>query len=376
MIKPAFLYEQLKKNGVEFMLGVPDSLLKDFCSYAFDQGNELIAANEGGALSIAAGYHLATGKIPVVYLQNSGFGNLVNPLTSLVDKEVYAIPVLLLIGWRGQPGVKDEPQHLAQGKTQEAVLNALEIPYAILSRDSAEVEEQVSKAFENMQKNSCSYAFLVPPGSFESYQLNKQEHLEETYSLTREEVLDELVQKFAKEDIIVSTTGKTSRELFELRKKYAMAHHQDFLTVGSMGHASQITLGIALEKQNRNVFCIDGDGSVIMHMGSLAIVGEQQLVNFKHILINNGAHESVGGQPTAGFSIDFGKIAEGCGYRSVFKIETQEEISGILDEFFQCKGPALLEIMTRTGSRKDLGRPTIAPVNNKTDFMNFLKREV
>jgi phosphonopyruvate decarboxylase len=373
-LKPSFLYEQLQRNGAEFILGVPDSLLKDFCSYAFDQGNELIAANEGAALSIAAGYHLATGNIPLVYLQNSGFGNLVNPFTSLVDKEVYSIPALIMVGWRGQPGKHDEPQHMKQGRTQEAQLKALEIPYAILDTDEDIVKSQVEEAFKYMQKESSPYVLLVPPNTFEKYTLQNPAKTDE-FNLRREEVLEQLVQKFGEDDVIVSTTGKTSRELFELREKYGQGHHRDFLTVGSMGHASQIALGIAQQKKNRNVFCIDGDGAVIMHMGSLAIIGEQHPENFRHILINNGAHESVGGQPTAGFDIDFGMIAKGCGYKKVYRADDENSLSAALDEFMIAEGPVLLEIITKTGSRSDLGRPTIAPVDNKKNFMKFLSED-
>ncbi len=374
MLRPAFIYKLLEDHGVEFMPGVPDSLLKNFGSYAFDQGNELIAANEGGALAIASGYHLASGKIPLVYLQNSGFGNMVNPLTSLADEEVYAIPMLLMIGWRGQPGVKDEPQHIKQGRTQEAQLRALGIPYTILSSEEGEAANQISKAFDVMRENSSPYALLVPSGTFGNYELQAVS-TEKKYPLKREEVLELLVQKFGEKDVIVSTTGKTSRELFELRAKYGQPHHQDFLTVGSMGHASQIALGIALEKKKRRVFCIDGDGSVIMHMGGLAIIGEQKPENFKHIVINNGAHESVGGQPTAGFSIDFGKIAEACGYRKAFCAENKESLNAIVGDFMEQEGPVLLEIRTQLGARSDLGRPTIAPVDNKSDFMKFLRED-
>lgn len=374
MLKPAFLFESLTKHGIEFMLGVPDSLLKDFCSYAFDQGNDLIAANEGAALSIAAGYNLASGKIPLVYLQNSGFGNLVNPFTSLVDREVYSIPIMIMVGWRGMPGTKDEPQHIKQGKTQEAQLNALRIPYAILSKEKDEAELQVSLAIKRMREDSSSYVLLVAPNTFEKYSLSSSTRIND-YSLKREEVLEQLIQNFGPDDVVVSTTGKTSRELFELRESYGHGHHRDFLTVGSMGHASQIALGIAMEKPNRNVFCIDGDGAMIMHMGSLAIIGEQQPNNFKHILINNGAHESVGGQPTSGFSIDFGKIAEGCGYKKVFKVDNRESLNDQLSDFMSSKGPVLLEIKTQTGARDDLGRPTESPLENKKAFMKFLEKE-
>lgn len=373
MLKPAFFYELLERKGVEFMLGVPDSLLKHFGSFAFDKGNDLIAANEGGALAIAAGYHLASGKIPMIYLQNSGFGNIVNPLTSLVDEEVYSIPVLIMVGWRGHPDAQDEPQHIKPGKTQEEQLKALQLPYAILSGDEALAQKQIDTAFEVMNTNPAPYVLLVPPKTFEEYSFTGKEIA--SYSLKREEALEQIIQKLGEKDIIVSTTGKTSRELFELREKYGHGHQRDFLTVGSMGHASQIALGIAMEKKGRPVYCIDGDGAMIMHMGALAIIGDQKPKNFRHILINNGAHESVGGQPTAGFNIDFRKIAEGCGYKKAMRVEDPESLGKTLDEFLSTEGPVLLEIMTKTGARKDLGRPTLSPQENKQNFMKFLSEE-
>lgn len=374
MVNPAFFYDQLEKQGVEFMLGVPDSLLKHFGSYAFDRGNTLIAANEGGALAIASGHYLASGKIPLIYLQNSGFGNIVNPLTSLTDEEVYSIPILIMVGWRGMPGADDEPQHIKPGKTQEEQLKALNLPYAILSSDESETERQLSKAIDTMKKNSSPYVLLIPPDTFGAYSF-KGDSKTGKYSLKREEVLEQLILKLGERDIIVSTTGKTSRELFELREKHGQGHHRDFLTVGSMGHASQIALGIALEKKDQPVFCIDGDGAMIMHMGALAIIGEQQPSNFYHILINNGAHESVGGQPTAGFKIDFGKIADGCGYKNTYRVEDLESLNKTFDEFLNAEGPVLLEIMTQTGARPDLGRPTLSPTENKKNFMEFLSEE-
>ena len=370
MLKPAFLYEVLKDHGIDFSLGVPDSLLKYYCSYAFDQGSRIIAANEGTAIGIASGYHLATGKIPMVYMQNSGFGNIVNPLTSLIDPEVYSIPMLLMIGWRGQPGKKDEPQHVKQGRTMEAQLKALELPYVVLSADEITAKDQVEEAIHSIQKTSGPFVLLVPPNTFEEYKLRSESS--SPYTLKREEALKLISEQLDNSDIVVSTTGKTSRELFELRAEKGQGHQRDFLTVGSMGHASQIALGIALEKPERKVFCIDGDGAMIMHMGSLAVIGELSPKNYKHILINNGAHESVGGQPTAGFVTDFGKIAEACGYKKTIRVSTKEALEKELPDFISHKGPVMLEVMTKTGSRKDLGRPTIAPKDNKKDFMKFL----
>lgn len=373
MLSVDFLYDLLKSKGVEYTVGVPDSLLKNYCNYAFDKGNKTIAANEGGAIGLAMGYHFATRKIPLVYMQNSGFGNIVNPLTSLADEEVYSVPLLLMIGWRGQPGTTDEPQHIKQGRAMEPLLKALEIPYCVLSNEETEAKNQMDKAFSVLKEESKPYVLLVPPKTFESYELvSKRE--EPIFPLKREEALDALLENVSDADIIVSTTGKTSRELFELRQQKEQGNHRDFLTVGGMGHASQIALGIALEQPNRNVFCIDGDGAVLMHMGGLAIIGNKKPENFRHIIINNGAHESVGGQPTVALDIDFKTISKGCGYTRAFRVENEEELKAVFPDFISAKGPVLLEIMTCVGSRADLGRPTISPVDNKKDFMNFVEK--
>ena len=371
MLSVDFLYDLLKSKGVDYTVGVPDSLLKDYCAYAFDRGNKTITANEGGAVGLAAGYHLATGKIPLVYMQNSGFGNIVNPLTSLVDEEVYSIPMLLMIGWRGQPGVSDEPQHIKQGRAMEKLLNALEIPYCILAKEEKKAHQQIEEAFSILEQDSKPFALLVSANTFEKYELKTQEK-ENFFPLKREEALKIILEEISDSDIIVSSTGKTSREVFEIRSAQSQGHHRDFLTVGSMGHASQIGLGIALEKPDRLVFCIDGDGAVLMHMGGLAIIGAKKPENFKHIIINNGAHESVGGQPTVAFDIDFGKIVEGCGYTKVIRARNEVELKAVIPDFISTKGPVLLEVMTQVGARLDLGRPTISPVENKKDFMRFL----
>lgn len=371
MLSPASFYELLKANGIGFTTGVPDSLLKDFCAYAFDQDKDIIAANEGGALALATGYHLATGEVPLVYMQNSGFGNIINPLTSLADPEVYSIPMLLMIGWRGEPGKKDEPQHVKQGRVNEALLKALEVPYCILAHDQTEAAEQLKVAFDYMRAKSAPYALLVQAGTFEQYKL-KSKPTSVPYSLLREEALEVLLNAVAEEDVVVSTTGKTSREVFELRATQGQGHQRDFLTVGCMGHASQIAAGIAIQKPDRSVFCIDGDGAMLMHLGALAIVADLQPANFRHVLINNGSHESVGGQPTVGYKVDFGKIALGCGYTRVFRAENKQELEQVLPAFMATAGPVLLEVMTKGGSRDNLGRPTIAPVDNKKDFIKFL----
>ena len=315
MIKAKFLYDSFKRNGVDFFTGVPDSLLKDFCSYVSDNSsteNHIISANEGGAIALAMGHYLATSKVPLVYMQNSGFGNIINPLLSLADRKVYSIPMLLIIGWRGEPGVKDEPQHVKQGEVSETLLKTLDIPYLIISDKTENIDKVISGAIMKAKQNNEPFAILVRKGTFEPYVLKNK--IVTNFDLNRESAIIKASDLLNDSDIVVATTGKTSRELFEYRAGKTAGHQRDFLTVGGMGHANQIALGIAVAKPKRTVYCFDGDGAALMHTGSLGIIGELKPKNFKHIIFNNGAHDSVGGQPTIGFNIDFCKIAESFNY--------------------------------------------------------------
>lgn len=376
MIRPEHFYNTLKRLGIDFYTGVPDSLLKDICAYITDNAdrrNNIIAANEGGAVGLAAGYHIATGKIPVVYMQNSGLGNTVNPLMSLTDSDVYRIPVLLVIGWRGEPGVHDEPQHVKQGKTTLPLLDAMGIKHVIMSGDETELERQLDAAVEYMNTTGEAFALVVRKGTFGKHKL--QASARNPYTMEREEAIKAVAGSMGADDIVVSTTGKISRELFEHRTATGEGHGRDFLTVGSMGHASQIALGIALSHSGRNVYCFDGDGATIMHMGSMGIVADMQPGNYYHIVFNNGAHDSVGGQPTIGFGIDIPAIAAGCGYKTVMSVSTREELDSILPTLTDREAPLLLEIKVKKGSRDDLGRPTTTPVENKEALMEFLGRK-
>ncbi|MBS5528544.1 MAG: phosphonopyruvate decarboxylase [Prevotella sp.] len=376
MIRPEYFYNTLRGMGIDFYTGVPDSLLKDICAYITDHAdrkNNIIAANEGGAVGLAAGYHLATGNIPVVYMQNSGLGNTVNPLMSLTDSDVYRIPVLLVIGWRGEPGVHDEPQHVKQGKTTLPLLDAMEIRHEIMSGDEAELEKQLAGGVRYMKETGRAFALVVKKGTFGKYKLQNGTH--NPYTMEREEAIKAVAGAMDVKDIVVSTTGKISRELFEHRTATGEGHSRDFLTVGSMGHASQIALGIALNRPERNVYCFDGDGAAIMHMGGMGIVASMLPGNFYHIVFNNGAHDSVGGQPTIGFGIDLPKIAAGCGYKTVMSVATRSELDTILPTLTTLPAPLLLEIKVKKGSRDDLGRPTTTPVENKEALMSFLEEE-
>ena len=375
MINTKLFYDSLNHNEVDFYTGVPDSLLKDICSYISDNApvdKHIIAANEGGAIALAMGYYLATSKTPLVYMQNSGFGNTINPLLSLADPKVYSIPMLLLIGWRGEPGVKDEPQHVKQGEVSENLLKTLGIPYVIISDKTENIDKVISVAIKKAEENNEPYAILVRKGTFEPYSLKTK--TKTNFDLNREEAIIKATELLSDSDIIVATTGKTSRELFEFRARNNQGHHRDFLTVGGMGHANQIALGIALAKPEKIVYCFDGDGAALMHTGSLGIIGDLKLDNFKHIVFNNGAHDSVGGQPTIGFDISFGDIAKSFNYKKVFKIEKLKNFDQTFVDFQNENGPCLLEIIVNKGARKDLGRPTVSPKENKRNFMNELSR--
>lgn len=375
MIRPAFFVDTLRHFGIDFFAGVPDSLLKNICAYIsdhLDSRHNIIAANEGGAVGVAAGYHLATGKIPVVYMQNSGEGNIINPLASLTDKEVYNIPVLLVIGWRGRPGVLDEPQHVKQGKVTLPLLDTMGIRYQVLSQEENEALRQIRDAVDYMKATNEVFALVVEKNTFDAYTL--QNKVENDLTLSREEAIQITAAALGSNDCIVSTTGMISRELFEYRTALGQSHERDFLTVGSMGHASQIALGIALEKPDRHVWCFDGDGAVIMHMGSMAITASKAPGNFVHVLFNNGAHDSVGGQPTVGLNIDIPAIAKAVGYKNAFSVSTAEALQALLSDSEIKDGPVLIEVQVRKGNRKDLGRPTTTPIQNKTALMTFLQK--
>ncbi len=375
MIDPKNYLSSLKENNIDFYTGVPDSLLKQFCACVTDElgsENHIIAANEGGAVGLAIGHHLGTGKVPMVYLQNSGLGNIINPLISLASKEVYGIPMLIMIGWRGEPGVKDEPQHIHQGRVMNASLDSMEIPKYVLDFDENIAIEQSNEAIQLAIKKSTPVAIIVRKNTFNKYNLQKKEV---DLPLSREEAIVASTNSISNDDVIVGTTGMPSRELFEHRSKNNLGHHRDFLTVGGMGHASQIALGIAKTKKNKTIYCFDGDGAILMHMGSLGIIGQSKTKNFVHILFNNGVHDSVGGQPTVGFDLDFCKIALSCGYSSSKRIIKLDDIEASINSLKNNDGPHFIEIQVRPGNRADIGRPTSTPTENKDAIMEFLKRD-
>ena len=373
MIDPQEFVEQLQLKEVEFFTGVPDSLLKDLCGCLehLPQANKhVVAANEGGAVALALGYHLATRKIPLVYLQNSGLGNIINPVLSLADKEVYSIPMLLVIGWRGEPGVHDEPQHKKQGRVMLPMLQAVEIPYSVLGPEVDNADDIVADALAYLRKASAPFALVIKKGTFKPFTTSRIDA--EEFPLSREEAIQHVLEVMDESDMVVATTGMSSREVYECRAKKGEGHHRDFLTVGGMGHASQIALGIALQKPERSIYCLDGDGALLMHMGALAINGTFKATNLKHVILNNGAHDSVGGQPTVGLSIDLLSVANAVGYKYAVRAQSSKELHSSLRVFKDSMGPSLLEIRVRRGSRKDLGRPATTPAQNKEVFMDFV----
>lgn len=362
--------------NADFYTGVPDSQLKELCNFLIKNygisPKHIIAANEGNCVGIAAGYYLATGKVPVVYMQNSGLGNIVNPFASLLHPKVYGIPCIFVIGWRGEPGVKDEPQHIFQGEVTETILKDLGIPYFIVDRKTeTEAVAKMMQKFNGNLDSGVSVAFIVRKNAFEK-------ETEITYDnhnlLCREDVIRKITEAAA-DDVVVSTTGKASRELFEIREQNGQNHAHDFLTVGSMGHSSSIALGIALEKKDRKVWCIDGDGAVLMHMGSMAVIGSNQPANLIHVVLNNGAHETVGGMPTVASNIDLLRIAKGCGYQRAVRVCSEEELEMAIQQAKIAAELVLVEVKCSVTSRKDLGRPTTTPQENKNKFMEFLKKD-
>jgi len=374
MIRPEFFIEALREKGIDCFAGVPDSLLKNICAYItdhFDAAHNIIAANEGAAVGLAAGHYLATGQPACVYMQNSGEGNIINPLASLTDQEVYNIPVLLLIGWRGRPGAHDEPQHVKQGKVTTGLLNVMGVNYEVLSKEEDKAAKQIEKAAQALA-NKEVFALVIEKDTFEDYKLQNVEVNDLTMS--REEAIQTVAAALGEKDCIVSTTGMISRELFEYRAAMNQGHERDFLTVGSMGHASQIALGIALAQPDRRVWCFDGDGAAIMHMGSMAIVANKAPKNYVHVVFNNGAHDSVGGQPTVGLKIDLPAVAKAVGYKATYSVDSKAELESVLSKVNSFESPALLEIKVKKGNRKDLGRPTTTPIQNKEALMTFLKK--
>ena len=367
--------ELVQTLGADFYTGVPDSQLKALCNYlmytyGIDKKHHIIAANEGNCVALAAGYYLATGKIPVVYMQNSGEGNIINPVASLLNEKVYAIPMVFLIGWRGEPGVHDEPQHIFQGEVTLKLLEDMGINAFVLDKETSvnDLKEKMKQFDIILQQGRC-VAFVVRKGAL-SYE--QKVVYKNSYAMKREEIIEHIV-KVSGTDPIVSTTGKASRELFEIREVNGQGHGCDFLTVGSMGHASSIALGVAINKPDKKIWCIDGDGAALMHMGAMAVVGANAPENLVHVVINNGAHETVGGMETVAKNIDFVQIAKACGYSWAISVDTFETLDDALQQAKENKEISFVEVKCSIGARDDLGRPTTTAKENKENFMKCLQ---
>lgn len=365
----------IKALNVDFYTGVPDSQLKALCNYlmftyGIDPKHHIIAANEGNAVGLAAGYHLATGKIPVVYMQNSGEGNIINPVASLMNDKVYGIPCIFIVGWRGEPGIHDEPQHIYQGEVTIKLLEDMDISTFIIGKETTEAEliEKMSE-FKKLLEKGKQVAFVIRKGALE---FNGKVEYKNDNSMRREDIIRHIVD-VSKDDAIVSTTGKASRELFEIREANGQGHGHDFLTVGSMGHSSSIALGIALQKPDKKVWIIDGDGAVLMHMGSMAVMGTNAPKNVVHIVINNGAHETVGGMPTVAAQIDLVAIAKGCGYPNAVCVDSFEALDAVLNDAKARSALSFIEVKCSIGARDDLGRPTTTAKENKDGFIINIK---
>ena len=362
--------------GADFYTGVPDSQLKALCNYlinryGIDPYHHVIAANEGNCTALAAGYHLATGKTPVVYMQNSGEGNIINPVASLLNDKVYAIPVIFVIGWRGEPGTHDEPQHIFQGEVTVKLLKDMGIENFVIKKDTTD-EEMIAKmsVFKDILATGKDVAFVICKGALTD--APKIEY-KNNYAMMREEIIQHIV-KVSGEDPIISTTGKASRELFETREFNNQSHKYDFLTVGSMGHSSSIALGVAVNKPNTRIWCVDGDGALLMHMGAMAVIGTNRPRNLVHVVINNGAHETVGGMPTVAANIDLIAIAKACGYPNAVCVDNFEDLDRELEAAKKCNDLSLIEVKCSIGARDNLGRPTTTTLENKQNFMQYLKK--
>jgi phosphonopyruvate decarboxylase len=374
-LNPNNFFNYLKNKGIQFYTGVPDSLLKELNNVILlntESKDHIITANEGSAIGVATGYHFATKKIPMVYLQNSGTGNIINPLMSLAHKDVYSIPMLIVIGWRGEPGVKDEPQHIAQGSCMIDLINSLNVTYDILPNNENEANEVLDKALGLIKEESRPHILLVKKNTFEK--CTEKVSIVNNYHIYRKEAIEKLI-KFFNKDIILSTTGKISRELLESADEIGMNHDNIFLNVGAMGHVSMISLGIALNT-NKKVLCVDGDGSVIMHMGNLTSIGTIKCNNLVHVVLNNGMHESVGIQPTTAFDVNLSKVAESCGYsycKQVSNLEDLEkELNFISESNFE--KAVFLEVLinNKVNYTHELSRPKKSPIERKDKFINFI----
>ena len=354
MIELKNFFDFLKRKNISFFTGVPDSILKEFSIYIKkNKINHIATTNEGSAVALATGYHLSKNKIPAIYLQNSGFANSINPLVSVLHKKVYSIPSLLIIGWRGFPGSKDEPQHLTKGLITKNLLKLLGIKFCVLKNKND--FKDLSNLIDYSKKNKTPIACLVKKNTFNK---NKKIHKlkkEKINCVKRDHFIRELLGSIKKNTKIISTTGYISRELF--RKSSEIQKKNNFYVVGGMGHCSMIALGYSLFT-NKKVLCLDGDGSMLMHFGSLFTIGQYSKKNFKYILLNNNSHESVGGQETYLQNINLKKIVKELKFDNYYLIRNSKELKSKLKFFLNSKKRSFLEVkMSKFNENHLLGRP-------------------
>lgn len=370
MINPNDFTRELIRNGLEFYTGVPDSLLKSFnseiCNLVHDDMH-VVAANEGCAIAIAAGYHLATEKVPVVYLQNSGIGNCINPIVSLVDKQIYSIPMILVIGWRGYPGEKDEPQHLVQGAVMEDLLKSIRLDYVCIDANT-DYKKVIAEFAKKAKDSSCPVVILVRPNTFDTLCNYTSQLNQEVLEMSREDAIG-LIGGFFNKNPIISTTGMISRELYDFRCK-TNQECNDFLTVGSMGHASSISLGFAKSNTKLKVICLDGDGAFLMHLGAAASIGASKIPNLIHIVLNNKSHDSVGGQPTAAPNTNMSQLATALGYPCSRNVKTSDQLINALKEAKLANELFFINVDVRKGYRENLPRPKDGCQTTKFKFMS------
>ena len=354
MIKIDSLINVLKKNDINFFTGIPDSILIELSRFLQNKNKRkhIRATSEGSAISIGIGHYLSTKQVPCIYMQNSGLSNALNPLISITSKKVYNIPLVLIIGWRGSPRVKDEPQHNVKGKITESILKLLNIKYTIVR--SGNDLSQFNKIVKNAKKNNNIAACLIEQGTIKK--IKKTYNKKNFYKLNKELFLKTLLETLEKNSKVISSTGYNSRELMYLRNKYKLINTKDFYMVGGMGHTASVALGYSLSTKKKTI-CIDGDGSFLMHLGSIKTAGTFANNNFKYILLNNNSHDSVGGQNTYANNIDFEKLSKSLGFKKFYKIKNNKNLKQNIKRFLKGNNLNFLEVKITNSKIKNLPRP-------------------
>jgi len=361
------LLQTLKKNKISFFSGVPDSVLKHLSTILskYNSKNHKLAVNEGSAVAMGIGHYLATKQVPCIYMQNSGLGNAINPLISIAHPKVYSIPMVLLIGWRGAPGEADEPQHMVKGKITKKLLQLLNIKFCVLDKESDLKKFDI--LIKNSKKNNSIIACLIKNKTLTTKVNNKKKIFKKT-NINRDIFILNLLKSIDRKTRIISTTGYTSRAVMKARLDNKLNRGKDFFMVGGMGHSLSVTLGMSLQSK-KQVICLDGDGSILMHMGSLFSGGFNKNINLKHILFNNNAHESVGGQSTNAKKINFNLLSKSLGYKSYYKLSKKQNIRKIIKKFLNDKSYSFLEVITDASTDNNLPRPKDL-INIKQKFIN------